>query len=256
MCIIFSTSYRAKYMNRLVFCVLIVITLTGSISIIHGLSASGENSVRTSDDIQYYNITGRIVPPNATMNTCCQGTVPFFDNATGEFIMSDLKDGEYRIAFALPGYDSHLEIIQINGSDVNLGTIRMLKEGTGSASYSFTLGPWIDGDGNGIPGINVSYEMYGNRFWNLTDVNGIAWIEGPVEYIENGTPLTASFQSRELDWNWNEETPPYNAFNSKKVESEGSNRLMIIFIGILLILLVATVLFIRIFSQGNDDNEQ
>jgi len=242
-------------MNKFVFFIFILFFTIGSLSILRGLNASGENSIQSPDDIQYYNITGKIVPPNATLNTCCQSSAPFFDNTTGEFIISGLPDAEYRIAFASPGYDPHLEIIQINGSDINLGTIRMVQEGAEFGPFIKAVGPWLDSDGNGIPGINVSYMLDGVSYWNLTDVYGIAWIEGPVESIENGTSLTASFQSEKLEWKWNLESSPYNAFAVKEDESEGFFRLLIIIIGILLILLVATVLFVRIFHRGNDDNE-
>lgn len=240
-------------MKRLVFFILILIFIVESFSIIHSLTVSGIDPNQSTDEPQYYNITGRILPPNTTMNTCCQGTVPFIDNATGDFKMSDLKDGEYRIAFALSGYESHLEVIQINGSDVDLGTIRMLMEGEKSSYYSVMVGPWVDADGKGIAGINVSYMMDGDSYWNLTDDNGFAWIDGPVESIENGASMTASFKSRKLVWKWNLESAPYNVFISREVESTESYRWLIIVIGIILIMLVAAVLLVRIFHSGDVD---
>ncbi len=243
-------------MKRLVFFISIVIILAESFLIINGLSTSGENPDQADNELQYYSITGRILPPNATMNTCCQGTVPFFDNATGDFKMDDLKNGEYRLAFASPGYETHLEIIQIDGSDVDLGTIQMLKEGEGPSYYIVSVGPWLDADGKGIAGIIVSYEKDGDSYWNITDDNGFAWIKGPVESIEDGASMTASFKTRKLIWKWNLDSPPYNVFITRKVESKESYRMLIIIIGVLLILLMAAVLFVRIFRGRDKGNLQ
>ena len=243
--------YRALHLGRLLFCILIVNFIIVSFSTMPGANVSGEDTIRSPDDVGYYNITGRIVPHDAIMNTCCQSTVPDFNNTTGEFSLSDLKNGEYRIAFASPGYDPHVEIIQINGSDVDLGTLTLVKEGAEPSSHIVSVGPWLDGDGNGIPGINVSYVMDGKGYWTQTDVNGMAWIEGPVGSIPNGTTITASFQTRELEWEWNAEAPPYNAINSREEGSADNLGLIIIAFGILLVLIVATVVLILFFRRGN-----
>lgn len=217
-------------MGKITYGQSLIIMVTCSIPFLIGTlngSVTGVDPVDDSNDVLGYRITGIIVPPNATMNTCCQSPTPLFNRTTGEFLLEGLKDGEYILAFSAPGYEAIVRTIPVNGSDVDLGVIFLQsKDGQKSPSYRADLGPWRDAKGNGIPGINVSLHIDMNLYWNLTGMGGIASLEIPIQSIPNGTNISCTFHSGNINWRWNQEAAPYGAFASQDDGSAGSNVLI------------------------------
>ena len=181
-------------MGKITCCRSLIIIISCSISSLVGMmvgNIAAVDPIDNSNDVQVYQITGIIVPPNATMNTCCQSSAPVFNKTTGEFMINELTDGEYIVSFSAPGYEAIVRTIPVNGSDVDLGVIFLQsKDGQKSPSYRVDLGPWRDAKGNGIPGINVSLYIGMNLYWNLTGMGGIASLEIPIQSIPNGTKIS------------------------------------------------------------------
>ncbi len=217
-------------MGEVAYSLSLIIMVTCLIPAYIGTVGSNAEAVGPNDDSEDsrgYRITGIIVPHNATMNTCCQSSPPLFNRTTGEFIFEGLKDGEYILAFSATGYEAFVQTILIDGSDVNLGII-FLKSESGSelSSYQVKVGPWVDQRGNGIPGINVSFDLGTDRYWGLTDEKGIASIGIPIHSIPNGTEMSFTLRSGRFHWKWNQETPPYKAYGKHDDRAEKSSVLI------------------------------
>ena len=126
-------------MGKITCCRSLIIIISCSISSLVGMmvgNIAAVDPIDNSNDVQVYQITGIIVPPTATMNTCCQSSAPVFNKTTGEFMINELTDGEYIVSFSAPGYEAIVRTIPVNGSDVDLGVIFLQsKDGQKSPSY-------------------------------------------------------------------------------------------------------------------------
>lgn len=168
--------------------------------------------INTSTKLQHYNITGSVVPANATFNTCCSTPVPAFDNETGEFHIEGLENGTYTLAFGASGYENSINQVTINGSDIHIGTIYLQNENTSVQKINYiNIGPWMDGD-NSISGVNVSFTLDNITFWNTSDASGMVLLMTPSKHIPYDTILSARYLSRKISWEWNDDDINYTYF--------------------------------------------
>jgi len=61
---------------------------------------------------------------------------------------------------------------------------------TSAADY-IVIGPFVDENGDGVPGINVSFTYNGNKYWELTGADGNAVFEDfPSDALPVGTEIS------------------------------------------------------------------
>ncbi|MDP6155510.1 MAG: hypothetical protein QF682_05150 [Candidatus Thermoplasmatota archaeon] len=219
----------------LFFCI-----ITGSII---GSGVVSEESRNPTEEKEYFEITGVVIPANSTMVTCCIASDAEINNLTGEFHIPGLKNGEYFYAIHYEGYESHFLTIVVNGSNDDLGVIELSREGAPIITHKVNIGPWNNGAGHGIPGINVSFIFNDKEYWDITDENGNTSFYLPVKDITDKTEITAVYQKSLIKWKWNADKIPLDAF-AQGESSDSSFQISIIAILIIIIFVTIIVFFI------------
>ena len=151
-------------------------------------------------EIITHSITGKIEPVNGSVSF--SGTQVVLYNATsGEFTIEKVVDGSYVVKIKAPaGYKDRDVNVTVNGSDVNLGTIKLdkIKDGSGDTKYTISIGPFLDRDGNGITGVNVSFTYKDELFSQLTKADGVAKFEEfSVETLDADLQITVKYKDYE-----------------------------------------------------------
>ncbi len=193
-----------------------------------------------------FTVTGTITPANAT--------VKIDDNevtvTSGKFSIV-LKGGNHTIVVSLAGYDEYTDTFTLAKNEDMIIELQL-------SSVTVTIGPFLDGDGNGLPGVKVTY----NGVERLTDAQGIATFEEVLESdtdggnIPAGTEIKFEFDSEKKTANWPLSEKDYNSFDQDTGDkkSEESNLLLIIAI-IVIVLIIIILVVLALKSKGVPEDE-
>ena len=205
-----------------------------------------------SEPEQFYQITGTLSPPDAAISFSGTQTVEH-DTETGEFTISYLTDGLYKLTFSKEGYIRQFRNITVAGSGWELDITLLLEDTDEPKVYQEVIGPFLDGNGDGISGILVSFQLDGILYEETTGTGGKAIFEVHKPLPEE-TPITAKFEGKERTWNWGDKEP-YDAFAEPKGGGESSFMIVLIIVIVVIFGIVVAVLLIS-RSRGAVEEEE
>ncbi len=179
--------------------------------VLNPISAAAESE--NSSNSETFKITGKVIPADSVLVTCCSSSPPDFNRTTGKFTFYGLEPKDYTFSFSHEGYESRLVIVSVVDSDVAMGSVYLYRIGEAPDTYNVTVGPFVDENRSCIEGVKVFFSMEnGERFQESTNELGNATFALPLEFIPQGLNVSARYGSRTVSWKWYVESPPYSSF--------------------------------------------
>ncbi len=220
------------------------------------MSAEGAEMVNsyefsfTTEILHLYKITGTVVPKDAAVSID-GGSV---DVTNGQF-ESLQPNGSYRIVISAEGFETHIDMFTIYGSDKDLGDIE-LDELPPEMYEVPRLGPFVyKGTTLPVEGVNLSLEINSVTYYADTDSDGYARFILPMEEIPEGTTITAKKDAETQSWKWEVENNPYDLFikpddgingNGKDTDKGSETTLWTVLI-VLVVLIIGVIIVIVIY---------
>ena len=166
-----------------------------------------------------------------------------WDNNTGIYTIMNVESGQYTLTFTSDGYEPYVIDITVVDSNLYLGKISLIL--LPSPLHTVKIGPFIDGDGDGFPGITISFTMNRIHYSNVTGSDGYAIFEitGSTQ-IPYNTEITIDKDGKTKKYYWpdvkygEDEGDPVSAGNGD------SNTLVILLIIVIVIVLIASGIYL------------
>lgn len=199
-----------------------------------------------------YSISGAVNPASATVKYGTTAVV--VDSTTGNFTVTNLTVGTYVFTFTADGYITRTENATIIDADVLLGTIKLVPDPDSNITYTMKLGPWMENDEDGKPGVEVSFSFLGKDYEGVTGSDGYAvFKEFPVLNLPDDIKVTHKFGDEaavtedvddlDLDkWRGVE----------KPVETDGNDILLIVAIVVIVFIIIILVV-LAMKSKGGEE---
>ena len=220
------------------------------------------NLILEEKAVKYGNILGIVDPPYASISIDPEKMVEH-NKTTGDFLITELEDGNYTLNFSAPGYiDKIIEITIIDGRNYSIGKISLIN-GPPLPTYFVIMGPFTDANGENVQDITITFTCENVTYCSMTGSDGIAYFEmrDPPGNLY-GTEITIEKGSKERRWIWNvDEAPLINPFSDEEDEEKadrGRNDstilIILISIGIIIVTIgVGIVVWISIFRKKTPD---
>lgn len=201
-----------------------------------------------------YTITGKVTPADATL-TFSGGHKAVVVPATGNFTIEKVPDGDYKLRFSKDGYYDEWRNFTVNGANKTLGNITLIEKHPDlDPTYTITIGPFIDGDKDPIPNINISFTYDGEDYWALTRSNGIAYFENfPVATLSNATDITVFYDNKTVEGPLGE--IDFEVFADKKEEEDDPMDIYIIIAIVVIVFIIIILVVLAMKSKGVSEDE-
>lgn len=199
--------------------------------------ASGESGGIPDHRISAFNVTGSVMPTNATVRI--KGGNIVHDNTTGNFTIAGLANGSHVVLLYVNDAGPYMKIVKVNGSDTDAGGIDL----TGPLPNGTVVGPILYTSKEPVEEGNVTFALDGALFNATTNTTGYATFRMlDHDSIPNGTIIYASKGTESIEWTHPDQPP----WMTKPALEKAPFALLVTSIILLIIVLIGlVVLFIR-----------